>query len=623
MLQFSLFLLLPRYDLRVSRDHRVSEPPLDRSLLEVDIASERHDQLQRSFQLNLSSIPNFRFLTAGLLLVAVYLHNQLIGDPADNERLPLFAGVLTAYTLVAWAVLRHSGRNTRRSPFRTTFLALDVLILAWSIHLTGAESSWLILMLLLRTADQMSSGFKRCLIFAHWTTVAYLGVLLWSQLIDGRPMPWTVEAVKLFLLYVANIYLAFTARFFDLRRRLTLDWVELTRNLAEGIQQQAVELEEERVKAQAASRAKSNFLANMSHELRTPMNAVMGLADLLALHRLEKTQRQRANLLRDSAADLQAVIENLLDFSQIEAEELALEPKDSDVREVVNGVVKRLRPRAEAKDLLLETKVDSVVPQRLLLDPLRVRQVLLHLVDNAIKFTDHGQVAVRIRADSVTDGAVALRVEIEDSGVGIAQKDLPRLFDPFTQVDSSLTREQGGTGLGLPICKRLVEMMGGSIHARSRLGRGTTVWFTLTCRRSSQKAIEEVIPNDTLEADRARVLVVEDNPVNQEVVGSMLSGLGFEVSKAENGAEALQVLERMQFDLVLMDCQMPTMDGYRATEEIRRREGDGRHTPIVALTAHAMEGDRERCLAAGMDDYLAKPLNLERLGETLGRWIRL
>ncbi len=607
----------------MSREHHPPEPPSDRSLLEVDLASERHDQLQRSFQLNLSGVPNFRFLTAGLLLVVVYLHHRFMGEPATLDRLSLFAGVLTVYTLVAWSVLRRAERNTQHSVFRTTFLALDVVILAWSIHLTGAESSWLILLLLLRTADQMSSGFRRCLIFAHWTAVAYLGVLLWAQLIDGRPVPWAVESVKLFLLYAANIYLAFTARFFDLRRRLTLDWVELTRNLAQEIQQQAVELEAERVKAQVASQAKSHFLANMSHELRTPMNAVMGLADLLALHRLEKSQRQRANLLRESAADLQDVIENLLDFSQIEAEALALEPRDSDVREVVKGVIKRLHPRAEAKDLLLETKVDSAVPQRLLLDPLRVRQVLLHLVDNAIKFTDDGQIAVRIRLDSITGAAAILHVEIEDTGVGIAQKDLPRLFEPFTQVDSSLTREQGGTGLGLPICKRLVEMMGGTIQARSRLGRGTTVWFTMSCRQSMQESFEEAISNDTLDVERARVLVVEDNPVNQEVVGSMLSGLGFEVSKVENGAEALRVLERQQFDLVLMDCQMPTMDGYRATEEIRRREGDGRHTPIVALTAHAMEGDRERCLAAGMDDYLAKPLNLERLGETLGRWIQM
>ncbi len=608
----------------MNREHRPNaEPSSGRSFFEVDLATERHDELQRSFQQNLSSIPKFRFVTAGLLVLMVFLHNRFIGEPSGNERLPLFALVVATYTAMIWGVLRHSGRRVRRSPFRVTLLAVDVLILAWAVYLTGAESSWLVLLLLLRTADQMSSGFRRCLIFAHWSTVAYLGVLLWVQLIDGRAVPWKIETVKLLLLYFSNIYLAVTARFFDLRRRLTLDWVELTKNLAQEIQLQAVDLESERVKAQAASRAKSHFLANMSHELRTPMNAVMGLADLMAMHRLDKTQRQRANLLRESAADLQAVIDNLLDFSQIEAEALALESRDCDVHEVVRGVIKRLLPRAEAKALLLETKVDPAVPRRLLLDPLRVRQVLLHLVDNAIKFTEHGQVAVRVRADSIDMTAVTLQVEIEDSGVGIAQKDMPRLFEPFTQLDASLTREKGGTGLGLPICKRLVEMMGGTIGARSRLGRGSTVWFTLTAQRSPLDQAEVTVVNDTLDIEKARILVVEDNPVNQEVIVSMLSGLGFDVSKAGNGAEALRILEQQRFDLVLMDCQMPTMDGYRATEEIRRREGDGRHTPIVAVTAHAMEGDRERCLAAGMDDYLAKPLNFERLGETLGRWIQM
>ena len=608
----------------MSRDRTPDNGTADSNeTLGIDFAAKEQEKLQRSLQLNLSRIPELRLPAAILLVVTIFIYNQWAGVPRSNGGLIGFTVAILIYGVATWLLLGRFNQPDRRPSFGVTFSALDVVFVAWAMHLTGGEASWLILLLPLRTADQASSGFKRSLFFAHWTTFAYLGLLLWIQLVDGRAISWPTEVVKLLLIYGVNLYLAFSARLIDQRRRMTLDWVSLSKNLIQEMQNQATELEAARAKAQAASRAKSHFLANMSHELRTPMNAVMGLADLMALHRLDKTQRRRVNLLRESAIDLQEVIENLLDFSRIEAEELTLEFADCDLREVIRGVLKRLGPRAESKGLNLETRVDSNLSPHLRMDPLRVRQVLMHLVDNAIKFTEEGHVAVRVRSREDGPGTVSLHFQIEDTGIGIPQQEIRRLFEPFSQLDDSLTREQGGTGLGLPICRRLVEMMDGEIGVRSRLGRGSTFWFKLPAQVLSVGTYTKLPVNDTVDVERARVLVVEDNPVNQEVIGSMLKGMGFDVAQANHGAEALEMLSERRYDIVLMDCQMPTMDGYRATEEIRRREGDGRHIPIVAVTAHAMEGDRERCLAAGMDDYLAKPLNFENLSQTLSRWIEL
>jgi len=436
-------------------------------------------------------------------------------------------------------------------------------------------------------------------------------------------------------------------------------WIAIVRNItarknvelkltgyAQELEKKNEELEAALATAREATQLRSRFLANMSHEIRTPMNGVLGMTDFLLGTKLTSEQQEFAESIKSSADALLALINDILDLSKMEAGKLRLDRVPFQLGATLAEVASMVALEARMKGLAFVSNFPPDLPRVVVGDPGRLRQVLRNLLGNALKFTDSGEIGIHAELLNEATNVIQFRFTVHDTGIGMTIDQQHRLFESFTQVDGSSTRRHGGTGVGLAISKQLVELLGGEIGVSSEPGHGSRFWFTASFGKAEPEQLRTpakpaVLPKPPVRpvaqklpasaparpvqkpvpvASHLRILLAEDNEINQRITLRLLEKLGVPADAVVNGREAVQALEKRKYDLVLMDCQMPEMDGFEATAIVRSREV-GNHTPICALTANAMEGDRERCLAAGMDDYISKPVGLEKLQKAVDRWV--
>ena len=676
-----------------------------------EIDSQRH---QRTWRLAAIELPILRLCGSILLSIAVYVNNRFLVPGATLRGWMVTTAVVLAYAAVTWLLLVFFLRREPSRDLTLPTLLGDLVVWTFAIYHSGAEASWLFFIPLLRVADQTQTTFRRALAFALFATVCFAAMLGWVVLIDQRAIAPAAAIAKLLFILLSGIYIALAARTAEVRRARLTEAIRVSRDLIR-------KLGEAHARAEEASAAKSEFVANMSHEMRTPLQGVIGMLQLVIEDEPSEIRGRRLQMARRSAEMLLSLIDDVLDFSRIEARKLELQPVFFPLRQMVDDTMKALGVIAASKDLTLSYIVRADVPEVVWGDPVRLRQILVNLVGNAVKFTKKGEISVQ-----VSHNGEEIRFDVRDTGIGIAPALRNRIFQPFMQADTSHARRYGGAGLGLAIVARLLEAMKGTVEVKSEPGSGSVFTFRIplaanvTARPPQWKPWEHELAGqlvaivDPSEISRAtiaevlrgrgmfasafasaeevpmgrfacavtsdpsvtvhpqvvitspldqknfpvqvtrpvserelidavgealglaaprtevardvrlraveslRILLVEDNEVNREVLGEMLQRLGHHVTAAADGESALAQLDGGAFDAVFMDVQLPGIDGLEVTQRFLDRRGT---TPIIGLTAHTAREARDRCLVAGMKTVLTKPVDSAQLAAALRAYV--
>ena len=579
-----------------------------------------------------SQIPALRTAGFVILCVIALLQDGRSDAPFPEPQLLWLVAANLSYALLGWLLLRYGHGRGAGVDLSLLLFHLDIVVWIANLHHLERANLFFAYLLLIRVVDQVGFGFRRALYFDHVVTAAYLAYSIGVSFVEPARVDWPDRVGIAATMYLLGLYIAFTGLVTERLRQRTRQAIHTARELvtnleqkADALQVQAVELEQARRLADQANLAKSQFLAVTSHEIRTPMNGILGAAELLMGTPLTSAQRHYVRTAHRSATALLGLIDDVLDLSRIEAGKLTLNPSSVDLRALIDEAVDLVRVTVQDKPVAMTCTISRALPARVLADPQRLRQLLVNLLHNAVKFTDRGTVALALHLVDDTADALRARISVRDTGIGIAGDKIDSIFGAFHQVDGSSTRRHGGSGLGLAIVQELTELMGGQLGVESQVDAGSHFWIDLPLQRALDDApLPEPVAAPDDDEVSVSVLLAEDDLVNQMVVEEMLKMLGCDVDVVADGAAAHRAVAQGRYDIVFMDCHMPVLDGYEATRRIRADEQQrGMRTPIVALTADSLASDRERCLESGMDGFMTKPVSSAQLSAAIERWTGL